>query len=65
MRIDDKMDGSQGVGAVGTNSSSDFVSCRLSPKRLRTEKKERLIPFVQVRKLYKYVFSKFDTVLRN
>ncbi len=27
MHFDDRMDGSQGVGAVGANNSSDFVSC--------------------------------------
>ncbi len=65
MRIDDKMDGSQGVGAVGTNSSSDFVSSRLLPAKLRTEKEERLILVMQVRKLYKYVPSVSHTFLRD
>lgn len=34
MQFDEKMDGSQGVGAVGANSSSDFVS-RRPPSSLR------------------------------
>ena len=45
------MDGNQGIGGVGANSSSDFVSC----DALLMSKSDSFLTLLQVRKLYKYV----------
>lgn len=54
MRFDDRMDGSHGVGAVGANSSSDFVRrvIMMPPPGPMDDMLMRIKN--QVRKLYKY-----------